>query len=80
MEYIKELVMDRSSIKLVTDYGFISLMQTPHESLNDLSGIVGDPSMYKLIWNIYSFVYCKEITVFIYFGIYISYMPRQNNS
>lgn len=47
MEYIKQLVMDRSSIKLVTDYGFISLMQTPHESLYDLPGIVDDQSMYK---------------------------------
>lgn len=32
---------------LVTDYGFISLMQTPHESLNDLPGIVDEQSMYK---------------------------------
>lgn len=39
--------MDRSSTELVTDYGFISLMQTPHESLNDLPGTVDNQSMYK---------------------------------
>lgn len=47
MEYIKELVMDRRSIRLDTDCGFISLMQTPHKSLNDLPGIVDDQSMVK---------------------------------
>lgn len=47
MEYIKELVTDRRSIQPVTDYGFIFLMQIPHESLNDLPGIVDDQSMWK---------------------------------
>lgn len=39
--------MDRGSIKLVTDCGLISLMQTLHESLNDLAGITDDESVYK---------------------------------
>lgn len=67
MEYIKEFVMDRSSTKLVTDYGFISLMQTPHESLNDFPGIADDQSTYKtyLEWSIALFTAGKSQISFI---------------